>query len=235
MVLGGRKGRRKKTSKPRKLFKKHTPNTSAIQVPMLHSTTNRRNAPLPKRLKATFIYADEEDLNSGAGTIAVHVFSCNGMFDPDVTAAGHQPRGFDQIMPFYDHYTVIAFHIECVYMPVAGENVRFGMFIKDTGTIETTWNDYMEQGSQKVWKCTGSRDNTNARLILNVAPPKYLGITHALSSNVIRGTVGTNPSEGVFCHIVSVGLGTAAVTNYPIQLIITYTVILTEPQQPSQS
>ncbi len=36
------------------------------------------------------------------------VFTANGLFDPDITGTGHQPRGFDQFMALYDKYVVVS-------------------------------------------------------------------------------------------------------------------------------
>ncbi len=232
-------GRRRSGTRKKRVFKKgvRRPNarTSNVQTPFLHSTQLKMNAPLPRKLNATFYYAEELTLDPGVSVTDVHVFSLNGMFDPDITGTGHQPRGFDQLMPLYDHYTVIAAHVEAVFCPVAGNPVRFGMFLRDTLTAITTWNDYIEQGSQKVYKVLSVRDTTNDRLILDVNIAKFLGVSKPLSASQLRGDVGNNPLEGAFVHFVGAGFSTGDVTNFPVQILITYTAILTEPKQPTQS
>jgi hypothetical protein len=42
-----------------------------------------------------------------AGAQVNYLFSCNGLFDPNVTGTGHQPLYFDQLMAIYDHYVVL--------------------------------------------------------------------------------------------------------------------------------
>ena len=68
-------------------------------------------SPVPLKMAATLLYSDQITLNPAAGTVSKHVFSANGLFDPNITGVGHQPRGFDQYMALYNHYTVIGARI----------------------------------------------------------------------------------------------------------------------------
>ncbi len=51
-------------------------------------------------------YAANITLASTSGTPAVYKFAFNDLFDPDVTAAGHQPYFFDELSAIYQFYTV---------------------------------------------------------------------------------------------------------------------------------
>ncbi len=63
---------------------------------------------LGNRLPIKFKYQTSGTLNPGvAGVAAIQVMTANGLYDPDITGVGHQPRGFDQIMALYNHYTVV--------------------------------------------------------------------------------------------------------------------------------
>jgi len=63
----------------------------------------------PKLLTIKHRYVDGNlTLTAGAGLMGNAVFSANGMFDPNITFAGHQPLYFDQMAPLYNHYTVIS-------------------------------------------------------------------------------------------------------------------------------
>jgi hypothetical protein len=43
---------------------------------------------------------------SFSGTFLTQVMAMNGLYDPDISGTGHQPRGFDQWMAFYQRYQV---------------------------------------------------------------------------------------------------------------------------------
>lgn len=62
---------------------------------------------LPKQLFNTLTYVETVNVSLGVTGLGSYLFSCNGMYDPNITSTGHQPRGFDQMMTLYDHYTVL--------------------------------------------------------------------------------------------------------------------------------
>lgn len=66
----------------------------------------------PKKLKCVHKYVTSLVASAVAATYN-HQFSCNGMFDPDITSFGHQPLYFDQLAAVYNHYTV--FKSTCIF------------------------------------------------------------------------------------------------------------------------
>ena len=51
--------------------------------------------PFPRELTTMITYSTALSLSSSAGAAATQRFAVNGAYDPDITGAGHQPRGFD--------------------------------------------------------------------------------------------------------------------------------------------
>ncbi len=45
--------------------------------------------------------------NPGVGVVSTNTFSCNSIFDPNVTGVGHQPYGADQMALLYNTYRVL--------------------------------------------------------------------------------------------------------------------------------
>lgn len=72
-------------------------------------------------------YSTDIQLNATAASIDVHVFSANGLYDPDVTSTGNQPRLFDQYMALYNHYTVVAAAISVETLASQGGACVFGV------------------------------------------------------------------------------------------------------------
>lgn len=62
--------------------------------------------PVPPKFVTTVRYADIFNLTITAGAFANQVYSCNGLFDPDITGTGHQPMYFDNLIALYQHYNV---------------------------------------------------------------------------------------------------------------------------------
>ena len=63
--------------------------------------------PIPKQLYNRLKYAETINVPIGVGGTGNYLYSCNGMYDPNITGTGHQPMYFDQFTAMYDHYTVL--------------------------------------------------------------------------------------------------------------------------------
>ncbi|WP_445779180.1 hypothetical protein, partial [Shewanella sp.] len=61
---------------------------------------------LPARVITRHAYVDGRNLTNSSGALASWQFRLNSMYDPDYTAAGHQPMGFDQVSQNYGRYLV---------------------------------------------------------------------------------------------------------------------------------
>ncbi len=110
-----------------------------------------RNPVGPPSIYRKLRYVTQVSINAGLGTPGVHIFSANGMFDPDVTGAGHQPMGFDQYMVMYDHYTVVNSKITVTALGLLGstssaDQVVIGVYLDDDVTATTSLTSILEQG-----------------------------------------------------------------------------------------
>lgn len=72
-------------------------------------------SPFPPHKMYRLVYTDRINLNSADGialTGAQHVYQLNSLFDPDFTAVGHQPYGFDALAVAYNRYKVVGCKVE---------------------------------------------------------------------------------------------------------------------------
>lgn len=202
-------------------------------------TASRNMGPLSVKLKTNMIYHEQFTLDPGASGITGFVFSANGCFDPSITTAGAQPRGFDQLVgTLYDHYTVIGSKITIIAANAdEGNGVMLAMLVRDTATQFTTVVDVMENRFVKFTPLAveGGGPNTKT-MTLKVNPNRFLGRSHPLSDPQLKGSASANPVEQCYFHIyvfsLPAGVNTAA--TY-CQARIQYNAILTEPKQPGQS
>jgi len=116
---------------------------------------------LPKKRKFTFNYSDTIAVTTLAvGTYQGHNFNGNGLYDPDDTGTGHQPRGFDQIKTLYRTYKVKASSIRVRVVGIAtGAGVFCGLLAdpsSDSTPTTSTIYDAME-----VYKNNGILTNTD--------------------------------------------------------------------------
>lgn len=87
---------------PRRYNNKRRPRRRRAKVP--------RNLPLsgfPKQKMVRLRFCQEFSLASGVSVSSTKSFNANGMYDPDVSIGGNQPRGFDEWMSIYNHFNVV--------------------------------------------------------------------------------------------------------------------------------
>jgi len=219
--------KRKRASKKRRMYKRS--NRQFWGNPM------SKTVPLPKRFKTTLAYQEGGiTLNPGVGgTVANYVFSCNGLYDPNITGTGHQPLGFDQFMLMYNHYTVIGAKIRVDYVNTDGTNgACVGIYIKDSSTTTSDYRLIVENGAKykRLTKTGGDRDS--CAMVMNINPPKWLGRSKPLANDNMRGSSAANPQEQVYFHIFASPFDQSTDSGaVQISVKIDYIVVFTEPKE----
>jgi hypothetical protein len=173
-----------------------------------------------------------------AGGCGVHVFSANGLYDPDITGSGAQPRGFDQLMAMFDHYVVAKAQINFECTTTDGTNNRLseqiGICVRDSNSPETTIVEYLEHGWSKH-QAVG-RDAKGAKVSHEVSTLDFLGRTGLLSDPNLKGSASANPSEDVLFHVFVGSLVPAATTYLAYGYVtIIYDAWFIEPKDPGSS
>ena len=191
--------------------------------------------PLPYKQIRKLRYCDNVLINPPAILAATHVFSLNGMYDPDFThVVNHQPFLFDQMMVLYDHYTVLSAKISVT--PINNSTnvpVIFGVLINDTATPPSTSTTTLREQGNSRWNYAGDVNNQNRRTVSQVISiSKYLGKKHLLENDDCRGSASANPAEQVYAHVwtgAADGISNPATFTY--QITIEYIAVFTEPKE----
>lgn len=200
----------------------------------------------PGRKLCKFTYARRVFLDPvEPSTIATYQFHANGPYNPDFTApaSDHQPRGWDQWEPFYDHYIVIGSKINVKLMmnnPVSTYNKPLvaGVRLVDaagSGTLTpNTWEWLRENGyNMKMW-LPNENDTRPLRISAGYSPKKFFNVKD-LKDNITRlgAQQGALPSEDA---IFQIWLGTVNGDQIPGQSVlalvtIDYLVMFSEPKR----
>lgn len=85
---------------------------SIMRVP--RSAFSNMAGPTRMKMNTTLRYVETFSLDPPGAGFATYVFSANGLYDPNISGVGHQPRGFDQWMGLYRSYDVKACKITVV-------------------------------------------------------------------------------------------------------------------------
>lgn len=206
-----------------------------VPRPMVGASSRVYAGPLPATCKTRLTYQTTLSLNAGAGAWLSNIFAANGIFDPDITGVGHQPRGRDEMTALYNHNYVTAAYITCRYVGEANGNVIvWGVAVRDDATPFATVNDFAEYRNSK-YKCAKTTITTNEMVITQkVIPHKFLGIK-TWDDDALRGTSAANPSEMVYFHVGCADAFGGDPGAASIDVHITYYVTFTEPKPLTQS
>lgn len=224
---------------PRKRYKKRKL-TVSIPRPIATGTqivkTTKKQI-LGKSRKATLRYAAFNQID-GSITPGVVTFRANGMFDPEVAVGGHQPRGFDQLMAFYDHFVVIGATIT-VYASVVsgGGSAIVSIQNRDSATAALTRTDVIEYGDKST-AILGSVDTERTAVLSHsVNIGKFLGRSSVMSDPELKGSAVGDPDEQAYFHVYAIHGSNSTEDAPPVFLTceIEYTAMMIEPKLPGSS
>lgn len=211
----------------RRYKKRRSPGTGSVP----------HNSPLSRTLKCNFKFSENRNLVSAGAVPASYVYSLNGLYDPNITGTGAQPRGFDQLMQLYDHYCVIAVRVRIDWSNnLTGNPTHVIAAIRDGSTTSSSLVDYVETGNTKFTTLGTEGGGNNVKsMYINVNPNKFLGRSKPLSDPNLKGTTSNNPNEQAYLIIAAVNTDEFTNTNINALVTLEYTAVLFEPKVLTQS
>lgn len=78
---------------------------------------------VPDRYRTKLRFSALVRATATSGVPVAYTFRLNSLYDPDYTATGTQPYGFDQLATFYNNYTVTGSSIRVVPLPTQDDTV----------------------------------------------------------------------------------------------------------------
>lgn len=197
-----------------------------------------RSLPLfAQRTRRSLQYYSYANVTSGASAANAYVFSANGIFDPDITGTGGQPMGFDQMMTFYNHYTVVRSRIRVV-VQTNSINLRVSAALSVSGasTVTTSVERLLESGNVtfQVLEYAGAMGGC-CTLTRAVNAAKFQGIDDVMDDPNMRGDSASNPAEQLYYHISVWNPASATAVSADLQAFIEYDCIFHEPRVGSLS
>lgn len=230
-------GKRKYSGASRKRYKRR----KRFHFKKRYRRAVRLGFPRSKMVKLR--YTTEINLNPGAaGAAASYVFGANAMYDPDITGGGHQPKGFDEWMTFYDHYTVVGSKITvqpAVFATVAAPS-WWGILISDDGLYASgrAVDDIVESAGKPgmagiLSSQVGGVSNPNKTRKFSCK--KFFRKKNIVGSADYRGTAAANPNEMGYYEVWACGLGATDGDTFKALVTIDFLAVMTEPKILAQS
>jgi len=196
-----------------------------------------RSFGFPKQNTVQLRYCTEIQLVESLGTLDLHAFRANGIWDPDVTGTGHQPLGRDQWTDFYNHYKVIGskIHVTCIGMDhTSAVPVVQGLYVSDDLTVPTSWTTLAESG-RGTYNTVDVVSTDKTHLSASFTTSTFFK-NQGVNQSQLGSAVGTDPTEQAY-YIIYCQAGDEA-SSFAIRrynVTIDYLVQWSEPKDLPQS
>lgn len=198
--------------------------------------------PVSKLIKNQLYYDDNFTLTGISGVMATHVFSANGLYDPDFTGTGHQPIGFDQLIQSYNHYSVIRSKITVGFVNNSSYAVRAGIYLSPDGVPITNERQLMENGLVKhvILDAKGGASTDPGvsgrvkTVTIDCDVRKYFGKQRSsqLMEPDFAGDAASNPQEGVYFMVFAYSSHTGTANSQVLfDATLSYDSIYHEPRK----
>lgn len=188
-----------------------------------------RKGPLPKVYYARICYYEKQlSLDPGPSIPAVYCFSANSAYDPNVTATGHQPRGFDQLAGLFNNYEVYGSKITITPTThQTGYSYLWTLGVND----DVTWNNLTfipENPHIKFFNDQALNTNLPKKsMTIACSPHKFLG--RKRGDSVMYSSVGASPNQQAYYLVTLEDVGSADPTAVGFSVYISYFVKFFDP------
>lgn len=221
-------------------------------------TVPRGKLAFPQEMRTTLRYVATHDLDPSSSTSNGVTFLANGIFKPEHTHTGHQPRGFDQYADLYNTFTVTASKISVTfafggYMGSGGHDATgkpsLAIYAKNTNDVPAPPSAICLVHKSAELNSTGTiesfqeKDKTKWVTITSAGEAKivstrlrtseFFGKDALVGAEGYTGSSTADPSEKLYYHIMA-GLNSG---EYPGQvdvranICVSYDVVWTNPKQ----
>jgi len=183
----------------------------------------------PNVARMRLVYAVSKAISTTAGAVQDQVFSGNGCFDPDITAAGAQPTNYDDWSALYGRYRV--YGSRCTVWPLSTGSVtagtgtfRFCVAARHTTTAVTTTGGFDSAVTQPFADLFSVGAASGGGTVAPLAPytasystSQVLGYEQSAvkDDDTLQALTSANPNHQWYWHIMvrssddsSTGVGT---------------------------
>lgn len=199
---------------------------------------------IPYKVVRTLPYQTDVVIVPGANLTPGHkVFTLNGLYDPDISGGGHQPRGFDQYCgledsnAFYRHYVVLGVKATVHFAMSSDAGIgRVGMQVRDSVNLPLKPTDYLESANQRSTKLSPLSSGGGVRtLTMKWSAKQWFGKPNVTTERDLQGSSATNPGEQAYLHVWCDGNGTSNLPTIRADVRLSYLVMFKSPIVPAES
>jgi hypothetical protein len=226
-VRRGQRGKRGKHG-PRRKGNRSGGILGAQDVPGLVNTTF---SVMGRRRNATLRYNDSVAV-SGTFTAGGQVWGLNCLYDPNITSTGTQPMGFDQMMAFFEHYTVTSCRIKMTLQnQTAGANAQVWIRVDGDVTLVTDVYRLGELGmTTTLILAPFGVAGAIAVVEKTISIGSFMSVRDLLEEFEMRGTIAANPAEAVYLHTMIANPNGGTTVTVMTYVTMEFKAVFTEPR-----
>lgn len=186
--------------------------------------------PIARKLIVPMRYCETLTLNPGVGGLMTYnAYAANGIYDPNITGAGHQPMGHDEYATLYKKYRVLSSHITVEFFPEGAsgltDNVICVIMVNQDTSLPSSPQTAIENGDSVYGVATDSDNNGRLKLKNNWSSKRYSG---SIADH--QAQMGSaNPTNLDYFHVGCGSLNGEDPSEVNCLVTISYQVLLTEP------
>jgi len=184
--------------------------------------------PFPSRVTAILRYNETVTITPTAGLAGHYLFSCNSIFDPNVTGTGHQPYGRDSYAAIYNHYKVNSSTI--VITPTENFDGMIGCTITDDTSVNSSF-DTVKEVKNTVMKAMGA-NGTPEKVVQYYNKNQVFGDSESVANGA---SFGSGPSEQSYFDVWACGKDSSTSDTFTLNISISYNVSMWELKDLGQS
>lgn len=173
-----------------------------------------RSNPIPPLLQNTIRYTEVVSRTFASGVASAYAFSCNGLWDPNVTGTGHQPLYFDQLIALYNHYQVTKSRIKVTFVPSSSVTgpILCGLMVDDDATSMNTLNTSI--GERPGARQSMYQKDTHPSIVLYTSWDSKTLVSNPEDNPNVQGSSGANPVEQSYFLLETADIGASNGTMY---------------------
>jgi len=190
----------------------------------------------PPKMTVTLSYATAVVFNPAAGGVSLNVFSANGLFDPDITGAGSQPRGFDQWMALYNHYCVLASRCKILTpSQAAPDNIFCITLAPGTTAIGSALEDIAEVPFTTVENAPGKFFGGHWIKTPWYSMRRQFRVKDIVAKDSLSGDDSANPVDQQYYHVNACSMGAGDPPSITALVVLEFNTVFYEPKIPAPS
>lgn len=170
-------------------------------------------------------------LSNTSGALNSYKFSANGMYDPNISATGHQPAYFDTMTSIYNHFHVLGSKCTIKACSTSGSiPIQACLYLSDNVTPLSSIDAMLEDSTGHGKLLASSANSTPASLTCTFSAKKYFQ-GDIVDNDELGGSSSANPTEMMFYifALQPIDLTSSTVTYFEVE--IEYFAVWTERKQ----